>query len=443
MTTDPAAPAPAPLDQAHFGGASVLDDLAWRGLIAHSTDLEALRTELAAGPMTFYCGFDPTAASLHVGHLAQTLTARRLQLAGHPPLALVGGATGMIGDPKLNGERTLDQAEVVSAWSEGIRRQLERYFDFEGPAAARMVNNHDWTAPMSVIEFLRDIGKHFSVNRMLDREAVARRLADQGISYTEFSYVLLQSMDYLELFRRHGCRLQTGGSDQFGNIVAGVDLVRRVEGISVHALTTPLMTKADGTKFGKTEGGAVWLDPELTSPYAFYQFWLNSDDRDVPGNLRMFSFRGRAEIEALDVEMAERPAARAGQRALAQELTEMVHGADALAAVEAASRALFGSGELREVPEATLDAALRETEFGEVRLPQGSAVGAIDLLVASGLAPSKGAARRTIADGGASVNNVRIADDTTTFTAEDTLAGGWLVVRRGRRAVSGVRLVTG
>ena len=443
MTTDPAAPAPAPPDQAHFGGASVLDDLAWRGLIAHSTDLAALRTELAAGPMTFYCGFDPTAASLHVGHLAQTLTARRLQLAGHRPLALVGGATGMIGDPKLNGERALNPAEVVSAWSEGIRRQLERYFDFEGPAAARMVNNHDWTAPMSVIEFLRDIGKHFSVNRMLDREAVARRLADQGISYTEFSYVLLQSMDYLELFRRHGCRLQTGGSDQFGNIVAGVDLVRRVEGVSVHALTTPLMTKADGTKFGKTEGGAVWLDPELTSPYAFYQFWLNSDDRDVSGNLRMFSFRGRAEIEALDVEMAERPAARAGQRALAQELTEMVHGADALAAVEAASRALFGSGELGEVPEATLDAALRETEFGEVRLPPGSAVAAIDLLVAAGLAASKGAARRTIAEGGASVNNIRIAEDTTAFTAEDTLAGGWLVVRRGRRAVAGVRLVTG
>jgi tyrosyl-tRNA synthetase len=390
--------------------------------------------------MTLYCGFDPTAPSLHVGHLAQTLTARRFQLAGHLPLALVGGATGMIGDPKPTSERTLNEADVVVAWSDGIRRQLERFFDFEGPAAARMVNNHDWTAPMSVIEFLRDIGKHFSVNRMLDREAVARRLADQGISYTEFSYVLLQSMDYLELFRRYGCRLQTGGSDQFGNIVAGVDLVRRVEGVSVHALTTPLMTKADGTKFGKTEGGAVWLDPELTSPYAFYQFWLNTDDRDVAGNLRMFSFRSREEIEALDVEVAERPAARAGQRALAQELTEMVHGARALAAVEAASRALFGSGELREVPAATLDAALRETEFGEVVVENGSAVGAIDLLVAAGLAASKGAARRTIAEGGASVNNVRIADDAATFTLDDTIAGGWLVVRRGRRAVSGVRL---
>ena len=436
MTIDPSA-----ADGGPFGGASVLDDLAWRGLIAHSTDLDALRAELATGPITLYCGFDPTAPSLHVGHLAQTLTARRFQLAGHLPLALVGGATGMIGDPKPTSERTLNEAEVVAAWSDGIRRQLERFFDFEGPAAARMVNNHDWTAPMSVIEFLRDIGKHFSVNRMLDREAVARRLADQGISFTEFSYVLLQSMDYLELFRRYGCRLQTGGSDQFGNIVAGVDLVRRVEGASVHALTTPLMTKADGTKFGKTEGGAVWLDPELTSPYAFYQFWLNTDDRDVAGNLRMFSFRTREEIEALDVEVAERPAARAGQRALAQELTEMVHGPQALAAVEAASRALFGSGELRAVPEATLDAALRETEFGELVVPTGSTVGAIDLLVAAGLAPSKGAARRTIAEGGASVNNVRIADESASFTHDDTLAGGWLVVRRGRRAVAGVRVV--
>jgi tyrosyl-tRNA synthetase len=421
----------------------VLDDLAWRGLIAHSTDLDTLRAELATGPITLYCGFDPTAPSQHVGHLAQTLTARRFQLAGHLPLALVGGATGMIGDPKPTSERTLNDAEVVAGWSDGIRRQLERFFDFEGPAAARMVNNHDWTAPMSVIEFLRDIGKHFSVNRMLDREAVARRLADQGISFTEFSYVLLQSMDYLELFRRYGCRLQTGGSDQFGNIVAGVDLVRRVEGVSVHALTTPLLTKADGTKFGKTEGGAIWLDPDLTSPYAFYQFWLNTDDRDVAGNLRMFSFRTREEIEALDVEVAERPATRAGQRALAQELTEMVHGAQALAAVEAASRALFGSGELREVPEATLDAALRETEFGEVVLPTGSSVGAIDLLVAAGLAASKGAARRTIAEGGASVNNVRIADEAATFTHSDALAGGWLVVRRGRRAVAGVRVVAG
>ena len=427
-------------DRPPFGGASVLDELQWRGLIAHTTDLDALRAELAAGPMTLYCGFDPTAPSLHVGHLAQTLTVRRFQLAGHLPLALVGGATGMIGDPKPAGERVLNEAEVVASWSDGIRRQLERFFDFEGPAAARMVNNHEWTASMSVIEFLRDIGKHFSVNRMLDREAVARRLADQGISYTEFSYVLMQSMDYLELFRRYGCRLQTGGSDQFGNIVAGVDLVRRVESVSVHALTTPLMTKADGTKFGKTEGGAVWLDPDLTSPYDFYQFWLNTDDRDVPGNLRMFSFRSREEVEALDVEIAERPAARAAQRALATELTELVHGAEALAAVEAASQALFGSGDLHAVPGETLDAALRETGFGELAVPLGGTVTAVDLLVATGLAASKGAARRTIAEGGASVNNVRVADESNAFGASDALAGGWLVVRRGRRSVAGVLL---
>jgi tyrosyl-tRNA synthetase len=425
---------------AGFTGAAVLDDLQWRGLIAHSTDLDALGAELAAGPVTFYCGFDPTGPSLHVGHLAQTLTARRLQLGGHLPLALVGGATGLIGDPKPTSERALNDLDVVSAWSDVIRIQLERFFDFDGPAAARMVNNHDWTAPMTVIEFLRDIGKHFSVNRMLDREAVARRLADQGISYTEFSYVLLQSMDYLELHRRYGCRLQTGGSDQFGNIVSGVDLVRRVEGASVHALTTPLMTKADGTKFGKTEGGAVWLDPELTSPYAFYQFWLNTDDRDVPGFLRMFSFRSREEIEALDDEVAQRPSARAAQRALAAELTEMVHGSRALAAVELASRALFGSGDLREVPAGTLDAALRETEFAELPVPSGASVPVVDLLVAAGLAGSKGAARRTIAEGGASVNNERITDENAQFGAADCLDGGWLVLRRGRRTVSGVRL---
>ena len=379
-----------------------------------------------------------------MGHLAQTLTARRFQLAGHLPLALVGGATGMIGDPKPTSERALNEAEVVVAWSDGIRRQLERFFDFEGPAAARMVNNHDWTAPMSVIEFLRDIGKHFSVNRMLDREAVARRLADQGISFTEFSYVLLQSMDYLELFRRYGCRLQTGGSDQFGNIVAGVDLVRRVEGASVHALTTPLMTKADGTKFGKTEGGAVWLDPELTSPYAFYQFWLNSDDRDVPGNLRMFSFRTREEIEALDVEVAERPAARAGQRALAQELTEMVHGAAALG----------GSGGRLPRPVRLRRACVRCP--GRPWTPPCARRSSVSSSCRDGVLggrhrpPGRRGARRiqgggeTDDRGGRRLGQQR-ADRRRigTFTHDDTLADGWLVVRRGRRAVAGVRVLAG
>ena len=439
MTIDPSA-----AGGASFGGASVLDDLAWRGLIAHSTDLDALRAELATGPITLYCGFDPTAPSLHVGHLAQTLTARRFQLAGHLPLALVGGATGMIGDPKPTSERTLNEAEVVVAWSDGIRRQLERFFDFEGPAAARMVNNHDWTAPMSVIEFLRDIGKHFSVNRMLDREAVARRLADQGISYTEFSYVLLQSMDYLELFRRYGCRLQTGGSDQFGNIVAGVDLVRRVEGASVHALTTPLMTKADGTKFGKTEGGAVWLDPGAHQPVRLLP---------VLAQHRRPRRRGQPAHVLLPHPGGDRGPRCGGRRAPggARRPAGAGPGADRDGARRRRpwrpwrrpSRALFGSGELREVPEATLDAALRETEFGELVVPTGSAVGAIDLLVAAGLAASKGAARRTIAEGGASVNNVRIADESAAFTHDDTLAGGWLVVRRGRRAVAGVRVVAG
>ena len=303
-----------------------------------------------------------------------------------------------------------------------------------------MVDNYSWTSGMTVIEFLRDVGKHFSVNRMLDREAVARRLADQGISFTEFSYVLLQSQDYLELFRRHGCRLQTGGSDQFGNIVAGVDLIRRVEGASVHALTTPLMTKADGTKFGKTESGAVWLDPDLTSPYAFYQFWLNTDDRDITGFLRMFSFRSREEIEALDAEVAQHPAGRAAQRALAQELTAMVHGDEALRAVEAASRALFGSGDLGAVPTATLAAALRETAYAEVPAePDGTPL--VDLLVAASLAPSKAAARRTIAEGGAYVNNERIRDEAARVGRDQALGEGWVVLRRGRRTVSGVRLL--
>ena len=434
-----------PEDQATSAarGATLLDDLQWRGLIAHSTDLEHLRAELAAGPITVYCGFDPTAASLHVGSLLGLVLLRRFQLAGHRVLALVGGATGLIGDPKMTGERILNPADVVAEWSGRIRAQMEAIFDFEGPAAARIVDNYEWTANLSTIEFLRDIGKHFSVNRMLDREAVARRLADQGISYTEFSYVLLQSMDYLELYRRFGCRLQTGGSDQFGNIVAGVDLIRRVEGVSVHALTTPLLAKADGTKFGKTEAGTIWLDPELTSPYAFYQFWLNTDDRDVVPYLKMMSLRDRAQIEDLAAEAATRPAARGAQRALAAELTELVHGAEARAAVEAASRALFGSGDLTGVPRDILDAALRETEHAEVVLPPGGDVSAVDLLVAGGLAASKGAARRTIAEGGASVNNVRVADEAASFALPDTLAGGWLVVRRGRRAVAGVLLREG
>lgn len=422
-----------------FSGASVLDDLLWRDMVASSTDLDALRRELDDGPVTVYIGFDPTAASLHIGHLAQTLTLRRFQLAGHRPIALVGGATGLIGDPRPTAERHLNDADVVAGWGQGIRAQLERFFDFDGPAAATVVNNYDWTANLSAIDFLRDIGKHFSVNRMLDRDAVARRLANQGISYTEFSYVLLQSLDYLELFRRYGCRLQVGGSDQFGNIVAGADLIRRVAGASVHALTTPLLTKADGGKFGKTETGTVWLDPTLTSPYAFYQYWLNCDDRDVMGCLRMFSFKPHEAIEELADMLANRPEARAPQRALAAELTELVHGRDALSAVEAASMALFGSGDLRAVDQETLTAALTQAHYAEIAL--SPATTAVDLLVETGLVASRGAARRTIKEGGAYVNNERVTDEAAPIARDSMLAGGWLVVRRGRKTMAGVRVL--
>jgi tyrosyl-tRNA synthetase len=417
----------------------ILDELSWRGLIAQSTDLDHLRADLAEGPLTLYCGFDPTAPSLHLGNLVQILTVRRFQLAGHRPLALVGGATGLIGDPKMTGERTLNTEEVVQGWVQRIRGQLEAFFDFDGDNACVMVNNYDWTAPVNVIEFLRDVGKHFSVNRMLDREAVAARLAGGGISFTEFSYQLLQSYDYVQLHRRYGCRLQTGGSDQWGNITAGVDLVRRMDGVGVHALTTPLVTKADGTKFGKTETGTVWLDAALTSPYAFYQFWINADDRDVGSYLRTFSFRTQPEIEALEAATVERPAAREAQRALAAELTALVHGRAAAEAAEAAGRALFGHGELADVDEATLTAALREAPH--VTLVPGEAIPpVVDLIARVGLVASKGAARRTVAEGGVYLNNARVGDDAAVPEPSDLLHGRWLVLRRGRRAVGGVEV---
>jgi len=421
----------------------IIDELTWRGLIAQSTDLEALSEAVDSGPITLYCGFDPTAPSLHLGNLVQILTVRRFQLAGHLPLALVGGSTGMIGDPKMAGERTLNPVEVVEEWVARIRTQLERFFDFDGPAAARMVNNYDWTGSVPLLEFLRDIGKHFSVNRMLDREAVAARLAKDGISYTEFSYQLLQSFDYLNLYRDYGCTLQTGGSDQWGNITAGVDLVRRVEGASVHAMTTPLLVKADGTKFGKTESGTVWLDPELTSPYAFFQFWLNADDSDVATMLRIFSFRGREEIDALIAETKERPQARSAQRALASELTALVHGEAERDAAEAAGRALFGHGDLGDLPASTLAAALQEAphvvvpadEVSEGLLPPYD-----DLFARAGLVASKSAARRTVEEGGAYVNNVRVIDPAAQAAVGDLHHGEWLVLRRGKKAFAGVRV---
>lgn len=411
----------------------ILDDLEWRGLIAQTTDLDALRDALSAGPVSLYCGFDPTAPSLHIGNLVQILTVRRLQDAGHTPYALVGGATGLIGDPKMAGERTLNDRDVVSGWVERIRKQIEPLLRFDGPNAATMVNNLDWTAPLSAIDFLRDIGKHYRLGTMLAKDTVARRLnSDTGISFTEFSYQILQGMDFLELFRRHGITLQTGGSDQWGNLLSGVELIRKAEGVAAHALTTPLITKSDGTKFGKTESGTVWLDPELTTPYAFFQFWLNADDADAVRYLKVFSFRPRAEIEELADAVATRPAAREAQRALAYEVTALVHGATAADQVVAASQALFGRGSLADLDAATLAAVVAELPSARGAAGDGIA----DLLAATGVVTSKGAARRAIAEGGASVNNVRVASEDAVLTADDLLHGRWAVLRRGKRTLA-------
>ena len=414
----------------------IVDELQWRGLLAQTTDEESLRAALAAGPVTYYCGFDPTAPSLHVGNLVQILTMRRLQDAGNLPLALVGGATGLIGDPSgRSAERQLNSTEVVAGWVARIQEQVARFLQFEGPTAARMVNNLDWTGPMSVIDFLRDIGKHFPVNKMLAREVVASRL-ETGLSYTEFSYQLLQSMDFLELHRRYGCVLQSGGSDQWGNLTAGTDLIRRATGNHVHAIATPLLTKPDGTKYGKTAGGAIWLDPELTSPYAFFQYWVNVEDGEVGKLLRTFSFRSRSEIEALEKESAERPAARIGQRALAEELTTLVHGADECAQVIAASAALFGQGSFESLDARTLDAALAEAPRATVGAGELPTVA--DLLVASGLCKSKSDARRTIEQGGAYVNNLKVESADAVPAETDLLHGRYLVLRRGKRNIAGV-----
>ena len=419
----------------------VLDELEWRGLIAHSTDLDALRAELSEGMVKVYCGFDPTAPSLHMGNLLQILTLKRFQDAGHKPYGLVGGATGMIGDPKETGERQMNSLDTVKQWSANVRGQLERFVSFEGSNSAFVVNNYDWTAGLSTIEFLRDIGKHFPVNKMLAREVVKSRL-EIGISYTEFSYVLLQSMDYLNLHRDFGVTLQTGGSDQWGNITAGVDLIRRVEGARVNALATPLVTKADGTKFGKTESGTVWLDASMTSPYAFYQFWLNTDDRDVVDLLKYYTFRTREEIEDLEAQTKEKPFLRAAQRALADDVTILVHGSEETQRIKDASAALFGTGELTELSVETLGAALREA--GAVQVKRGEGMpGIVDLFVETGLVASKGAARRTIAEGGAYLNNRRVEDPDRVPGAEDLVGGTWLVLRRGKKHLAGVEVVEG
>ncbi|MBN3928197.1 tyrosine--tRNA ligase [Streptomyces verrucosisporus] len=419
---------------------AIVEEFRWRGLLAQSTDEDALRKALANGPVTFYCGFDPTAPSLHVGHLVQVLTVRRLQQAGHRPLALVGGATGHIGDPRPTAERTLNDSETIAGWVARLRAQIEPYLSFEGDNAAVMVNNMDWISGLSVIGFLRDVGKHFRVNKMLTKESVAQRLAsDQGISYTEFSYQLLQALDFLELYRRYGCTLQTGGSDQWGNLTAGLDLIHRLEPhADVHALATPLMTKADGTKFGKTETGTLWLDPEMTTPYAFYQFWLNTDDRDISRYMRILSFRSREELEELERMTEERPQARTAQRALAEELTTLVHGADQCAAVVAASKALFGQGDLAGLDEATLAAAVSELPNARV-----SELGQItELFARVGLVASKSAARRTVKEGGAYVNNAKVTAEDAVATADQLIHGRWLVLRRGKKNLAAVE-VTG
>ena len=424
---------------------TILDELGWRGLIAQSTDIDTLAAAAAQPPMTVYAGFDPTAPSLHAGNLVPLLTLQRFQRAGHRPIVLAGGATGLIGDPRDTGERSMNTADTVAAWSERIRSQLERFVDFDtsatGSATGAIIeNNLTWTEPLSAIEFLRDVGKHFSVNVMLDRDTIRRRLDGEGISYTEFSYLLLQANDYVELHQRHGCSLQIGGSDQWGNIIGGVRLVRQRLGAIVHALTVPLVTAADGTKFGKsTGGGSLWLDPEMTSPYAWYQYFVNTADADVIRYLRWFTFLSADELAELEDATASRPHERAAQRALARELTTLVHGQAATESVEHASGALFGRGELNRLDETTLAAALRETSVAE--LAPGGPDGIVDLLVATGLSASKGEARRTIAEGGVSVNNARIDSEAWAASASDFLHGRWLVLRRGKRNVAGVHRI--
>jgi tyrosyl-tRNA synthetase len=447
----------------------IIDELTWRGLIALCTDPDELRKALDSGPVTVYVGFDPTAPGLHIGNLVQLLTLRRLQLAGHRPIALVGGATGLIGDPSGKSvERVLNSREMVAGWVDRIRGEVSRFLDFSaGPTGALVVSNLDWTEPLSALEFLRDIGKHFPVNQMLGRESVKARLEAGGISYTEFSYQVLQANDFLELYRRHGCTLQVGGSDQWGNLVSGVDLIRRVDGAAVHALATPLITKPDGTKYGKTEGGAIWISADLMSPYAFYQFWVNRADEEVPGLLRVFTFRSRGEIDELEQQIRERPAARMAQRVLAAEVTELVHGPAETEKAIAASHALFGQGDLAAVDEETLEAAIAEIPHRTVRVPvaelvpvRSAAVGGpdepvivveagaglppvADLMAATGLVPSKSAARRAIAEGGAYLNNHKVTEPDARPGAADLLHGRFLVLRRGKRTVGGVEVVRG
>lgn len=421
---------------------ALLEDLRWRNSIAQTTDIEALAQYLSGGSRTLYLGFDPTAPSLHIGNLVALTVLRRFQIAGHKPIALVGGATGLVGDPSgRNAERSLNEVEVVNEWVERIHHQLAGFLDFSGSNAAIMANNMDWTAPVSAIHFLRDIGKHFSVNQMLSKDSVSARLESGGISYTEFSYQVLQAFDYLELNRRQDCHLQIGGSDQWGNIVAGVDLIRRVEGKSAHALTIPLLTKADGAKFGKTADGSIWLDPEMTSPYAFFQFFLNSDDRDVEQLLRTFSFKSHDELEVLFDSLKTNPGAREAHRALAREVTSLIHGAEQCEKVELAAKALFGQSEIRELDEKTLESALRE--LPRTTIQRGSDFPSwVDLITAAGVVESKSAARRVVKEGGAYINNEKISGEDHAPSQNDLLCGRFIVLRKGKRDLAAVELIS-
>ncbi len=412
------------------------DELQWRGLVHVSTDPEALSELLEGAPFTYYCGFDPTAPSLHLGNLVQLLLLRRLQLKGHKPLGLVGGSTGLIGDPRPTAERTLNSRDTVAEWVTRLQAQVSRFLSNEGENAVRLVNNLDWTAPMSAIDFLREVGKHFRVGTMLKKDAVAARLnSDEGISYTEFSYQVLQGFDFLELFRQYDCKLQSGGSDQWGNLTSGTDLIRKVEGQSAHAIGTPLITNSDGTKFGKSEGNAIWLDAEMCSPYRFYQFWLNQSDADVIDRLKVFTFMSRAEIEKYERLVAEEPFRRAAQKRLALEVTTLVHGSAAVDAAILASEALFGQGDLSALDADTLSAALDElpTALG------GAGSSIAQLLVDAGLVASLGEARRAIKQGGVYVNNVQVAAEDAVIEADQLLHGSFVVLRRGKKTLAGVR----
>jgi len=420
---------------------ALLDDLEWRGLIAQSTDRKELESALAK-PISLYLGVDPTAPSMHVGNLVVCLVLKRFQLAGHRPIALVGGATGLVGDPSgKNDERTLNEEKLVAEWVSKIRKQVEKILDFKDKdTSAKLVNNLDWTKAVSALELLRDIGKHFSVNQMLAKDSVATRLSSTGISYTEFSYQVLQAFDYLELYRRDQCRLQIGGSDQWGNIVAGLDLIRKVEGGSAHALTVPLLAKSDGSKFGKTASGAIWLDESMTSAYEFFQFWLNSDDADLPKLLKVFSMKDRTEIERLIETVKVNPGAREAHRELAREMTAMIHGQQMAKSVEEAAKALFGQGEIADLDLKTLDSAL--SQLPKTTIKKGDPYPSwVDLLAATGVVDSKSAARRIVKEGGGYLNNKKVESEDFTPSKNDLLHGKYLLLRKGKRDLAAVEVI--